>query len=107
MNRRTLEFAEEVSNLLCLIRDLAMYRAEQKNVSAYDVELDIEEILMLHMTNRMIATKMCALRHFDNLKNRDLFIFGRETLRLNPKFADKDIDLLIHPVKMPKNEAVA
>ena len=60
------------------------------------------------MTNRMLVTEACALRHFDNLKNRGLFIFGKdgygETLRLNPKFADAEIDLLIHRVKIPKNE---
>lgn len=58
----------------------------------------------------MIATEMCARRHYDNLKNRNLFIFcgdrDCEKIKLNPIWADKEVDLMINRVKMPKNEIV-
>jgi len=111
MNRRNAEFAEEVSDLLLTITGLAEIEARKQNVSPYDVDLYLEDCLNIHMTNRMIATEMCASRHFKNLKERGLFIFGRkdncETVRLNPKFADSEINLLVGRVRMPKNEIIA
>ena len=110
MNRRTKEFAEEVSELLCLFRDLAINGAEKKNLSPYDVEIELEYALTIHKTRRMIATDMCVQRHFDNLKERSLFKFcgthDCEKIKLNPEFADKEVDLMVSRVRMPKNEIV-
>ena len=103
MNIRNEEFAEEVAKLLRTIIDLAEQKSKQQNVSVYDVELSLSEILRLHMTTRMIATRDCALRHFDNLKNRDLFIIDRETLKLNRLYANTEVDFVTNHVKMPNN----
>ena len=103
MNRRNEEFAEEVAKLLSTIISLAVQKAKQKNISPYDVELSLSEILKLHMTYRMIATRECALRHFSNLRNRDLFILERETLKLNRRCANTEVDFVTSHLKMPNN----
>lgn len=110
MNRRNKEFAEEVHNLLLDIRSYADSQAYKNHVSPYDIEIEVQWLLEYHMTNRMIATEMCARRHYDNLRNRGLFKYcgdhDNEKIKLNPEFADKEIDLLIAHVRMPKNEVV-
>jgi hypothetical protein len=107
VNRRNKEFAEEVRELLLLITNSMMSEAHRTNRTAYDVELAVDDIIKRHMTNRMIATETCAYRHFNNLKERDLFIFGKDfddaTIKLNPKFAGADIDLLAFHIRMPEN----
>ena len=107
MNRRNKEFADEVCDLLLTIRGLADMEARKKHISPYDVEVEVEHALKIHMTIRMIATDMCARRHFDNLKNRELFIFcgdrDCEKIKLNSKWADQDVDLVINRVRLPKN----
>jgi hypothetical protein len=110
MNRRNKEFAEEVQNLLCTIWNLAHIEAMKKNVSIYDVEIEVEQALTIHMTQQMIATEMCARRHFDNLKNRNLFIscgsYDCEKIKFNPQWANLEVDLLVGRFRMPKNEPV-
>lgn len=97
MNRRNKEFAEEVKELYCAILEALDY--------SYDNEANFEVIIQKHMRDRMIATRDCAMRHFDNLRNRDLFILVKETygtgIKLNPKMEGQEIDLLIAKVKMP------
>lgn len=111
MNRRNKEFAEEVKNLLDEILQLALEKAKAENLSSlYDSELDRAFVLRTHMSQRMLATLMCAQRHLDNLlfkkvvlvvdSKNDRTING--SLKLNPDFADKDVDLLITVVRMPK-----
>jgi hypothetical protein len=98
MNRRNKEFAEEVKALLLTILDALDW--------SYERDVDLNFILEKHMTERMIATRDCALRHFDNLKSRDLFVFIRDVngvhIKLNPKYADAKVDLLIWSIQMPK-----
>ncbi len=110
MNKRNKEFAEEVGNLLLEIRGFAESEAYKTKVSPYEVEIEVDWILKWHMTQRMIATDMCARRHYDNLKNRDLFVccgtYDCEKIKLNPKWADKEVDLIINRIKMPKNQVI-
>ena len=110
MNRRNKEFAEEVRDLLCRVRDNALNKAEENHCSPYDIELDAEEIIKEHMTFRMIATRDCAQRHLENLIARRVLVYsngiknGKHPLKLNAEFADQNIDLLIAQVHLPANE---
>ena len=111
MNRRNKEFAEEVRHLLLeVILAKAEVDAGDKHVSPYDVEIELEWALNYHKTVRMIATDMAVQRHFENLTSRNLFKFCGEhdckKIKLNPQFADKEVDLLISRVRMPKNAAI-
>jgi hypothetical protein len=97
MNRRNKEFAEEVRSLLLRILDIVNY--------SYDRDVNLHWVLEAHMRDRMIATKDTALRHFDNLNARDIFIVEANAkgtfIKLNPKKAGTEIDLLICTVHMP------
>jgi hypothetical protein len=94
--------AEEVRELFLTILEALDY--------GYDREGNLDYIIQKHMKERMIATRRCAMRHFDNLKNRDLFILTKHVdiftcgigIKLNPKMADTEIDFLIAKVKMPE-----
>jgi len=108
MNRRNQEFAYECSNLLEIMIGLAQSEAGTKKVSVYDVDVDREDALNYHKAERYIATDSAALRHYDTLKAKHLFIEGSNgTLKLNPKWAGHEVDFVVRKIRMPENKIVA
>jgi hypothetical protein len=107
-NRRNKEFAEEVKELFYRIWARAEKEAKEMHVSEYDIEIDFKDILKEHMTYRMIATEACAMRHFENLLNRNLLLVsekqGRKIIKMNPAFAGQDVNLMVGIFVMPSNK---
>lgn len=104
MNRRNQEFAYECSHLLEIMVDMAVRDANVKSVSAYDVDIDKDDAFKYHKSLRFVATDDAVLRHFGNLRDKNLFVEGKNgTLRLNPQWANSEVDFIVRKVKMPKN----
>lgn len=103
MNRRSQEFAYECSHLLEVIVSIAQRDASGKGVTAYDVDVDKDEAFANHKSLRFIATDDAVFRHFDNLRSKNLFVESENTLRLNPQWANLEVDFLVRKIRMPKN----
>jgi hypothetical protein len=97
MNKANRDFAEEIRVLLCDILDALNY--------SYDTSLNLKPFLEGYTTRRM-CTEFATERRLQNLEKRGLFLIERRAegifLKLNPKYADTEIDLLIGSVRLPK-----
>jgi hypothetical protein len=109
MNRRKKEFIEEVVFLLRGFVDYATIEARNRQISPYDVEIEKEYILTWHKTQRCIATDMCVDRHFENLENREIFVYvpSKEGyIKLNRKLVKEAIDIMGTRVTMPSDDVI-